>query len=50
MLAGCYSPVFARPASGSKAAIWVNRGDGAGADHVLCIENGVEVNYTIKVP
>jgi len=50
MLAGCYSPVFARPASGAnKDRIWVNRGDSLGADHVLCIGDGEDVDYTINV-
>jgi hypothetical protein len=50
-LAGCYSPVFARPGGGAspKAKIWVNKSDWAPSDHVLCVSDDQEVNYEIKV-
>ena len=51
MLAGCYSPVFARDGSSSsnKEKIWVNRATPGGADHGLCIGDGQVVEYLIEV-
>jgi hypothetical protein len=50
-LAGCYSPVFARPGGGAspKAKIWVNKTDDGPSDHVLCVNDDQEVDYEIKV-
>lgn len=52
MLAGCYSPVFAKPRTGTgpKTKIWVNGATSAGGgDNVLCIKDGAEVPYVIEV-
>lgn len=52
-LAGCYSPVFARPAryypaAANKAKVWVNKTDGGPADHVMCVNDGQIIDYDIK--
>ena len=50
LLAGCYSPVFARPKTeASKAKIWVNRAENDGANTSLCVNEGQTTDYIIKV-
>jgi hypothetical protein len=49
-LAGCYSPVFARPASAaSKAKIFTNKTESSARSHALCVVDDQVVGYTINV-
>jgi hypothetical protein len=48
-LAGCYSPVFAKPYSGTPTKIWVNRTDDPAASNVMCVTDGEVTDYLINV-
>jgi hypothetical protein len=48
-LAGCYSPVFAKPYTGTPTKIWVNRTDDPAASNVMCVTDGEVTDYLINV-
>jgi hypothetical protein len=48
-LAGCYSPVFARPSTGTPAKIWVNRTVDSDTSNVMCVGDGENTDYLINV-